>query len=289
MSANPYVNDQSSYAHDRVIAFFSRRQDAYRAMEALRDAGFNANEIGLIARDASETGTAVPAAQDDRSFWEKVKDFFHGEEHGDSRSDYADATSDLSWTGDRAEYYRQGVRSGGALVIVTSSRGAEARRILEASGGDLRESGFDMSAYSSSADVAEGADQHIQLRGERLRTYKERVQRGEVRLRKEVVTENQRVDVPVTREEIVIERTPGSGKASGDIGTDQEIRVPLSEERVRVEKEPVVHEEVRVGKRQVESARPVDAELRHEELRVEKEGDVDLGRSTGRRRKDPAA
>src|SRR5947208_15842521 len=80
-----------------------------------------------------------------------------------------------------------------------------------------------------------------------LRTYKERVQRGEVRLRKEVVTESQSIQVPVTREELVIERTPGSGQVTGEIGRDEEIRVPLSEERVRVEKQPVVNEEVRVG------------------------------------------
>jgi uncharacterized protein (TIGR02271 family) len=73
--------------------------------------------------------------------------------------------------------------------------------------------------------------------------------RGEVRLRKDVVTESQTVEVPVTREELVIERVPASGQenVTGEIGTDQEIRVPLSEERVRVEKQPVVKEEVRVG------------------------------------------
>lgn len=140
----------------------------------------------------------------------------------------------------------------------------------------------------TSADIGE---QRIQLRGERLRTFKERVQRGEVRLRKEVITENQSVQVPVTREEIVIERTPASGDArvSGDIGTDQEIRVPLSEERVRVEKQPVVNEEVRVGKRQVQRAEQVSDQVRHEELRVDKDGDVDVDTSAPRKRKDPAA
>jgi uncharacterized protein (TIGR02271 family) len=108
-----------------------------------------------------------------------------------------------------------------------------------------------------------------------LRTHKERVQRGEVRLRKDVVTETQNVQVPVTREELVIERTPGSGQVTGEIGRDQEIRVPLSEERVRVEKQPVVNEEVRVGKRQVQSNQQVSDKVRHEELRVEKEGNVD--------------
>ena len=71
------------------------------------------------------------------------------------------------------------------------------------------------------------------------------------------MTENQNIQVPVTREELVIERGPGSGQVTGEIGRDEEIRVPLSEERVRVEKQPVVNEEVRVGKRQVQSNKEV--------------------------------
>ena len=125
-----------------------------------------------------------------------------------------------------------------------------------------------------------------------MRTYRERIQRGEVRLRKEVVTENQTVEVPVTREELVIERTTPSGDAranAGEIGTDEEIRVPLSEERARVEKQPVVNEEVRVGKRAVQNTERVSQDVRHEELRVDKDGDVEVDTNPSRKGKKPAA
>ena len=127
-----------------------------------------------------------------------------------------------------------------------------------------------------------------------LRTHKERVQRGEVRLRKEVVTENQTINVPVTREELVIERNRPTGEtaAAGEFGADQEIRVPLNEERVKVEKKPIVNEEVRVGKRQVQDSRQVTGEVRHEELRVDRDGDVEVeGENAANtpRRKKPAA
>src|SRR3954467_9170373 len=94
-----------------------------------------------------------------------------------------------------------------------------------------------------------------------------------------------------SREELVVERTPGSGQpVSGGIGRDQEIRVPLSEERVRVEKQPVVNEEVRVGKRQVQGSKQVSDQVRHEELRVDKEGEVNTDKiDTPRKRKNPAA
>jgi uncharacterized protein (TIGR02271 family) len=119
-------------------------------------------------------------------------------------------------------------------------------------------------------------DRKIELVGEILRVHKETVQRGEVRLRKEVVTENQSIEVPVTREELVIERVPAEGReATGEIGAgEQEIRVPLSEERVHVEKKPVVNEEIRVGKRQVQDTKRVSDTVRREELRTEQEGDV---------------
>jgi uncharacterized protein (TIGR02271 family) len=227
-----------------------------------------------------------------------VKDFFKGE--SDDRVDYRDSISDQNWDQNRAEYYRRGIAGGGALVSVSGSRAVQGGEILERAGGELRETGFESTEGMSARDAGSGermrdtgsreleGEHRIQLRGEMLRAYKERVQRGEVRLRKDVVTENQTVEVPVTREELVIERVAGSGSpAAGEIGSDQEIRVPLSEERARVEKQPVVTEEVRVGKRAVQNTEQVADSVRHEELRVEKEGDIDIDPQT--KRKKPAA
>jgi uncharacterized protein (TIGR02271 family) len=265
---------------NRVVAFFSRREDAYRALSDLKQAGFNSDQIGLaVGHEAEASGNTTSTREYDSSFWQKVKDFFSGEDHHE-HTDFGDVASPMGWTDDRYEYYQRGISSGGAVVTVTGDRIAEARTILQRDGADLRESGFESSSSGQSTrtgtDVSgrEG-ERRIQLRGEMLRTHKERVQRGEVRLRKDVVTENQNIQVPVTREELVIERTAGSGQVSGEIGRDEEVRVPLSEERVRVEKQPVVNEEVRVGKRQVQSNQQVSDKVRHEELRVEKKGDVD--------------
>jgi uncharacterized protein (TIGR02271 family) len=66
--------------------------------------------------------------------------------------------------------------------------------------------------------------------------------------------------------------------------------VPLSEERVRVEKQPVVNQEVRVGKRQVQTSQQVSEKVKHEELRVDKEGEAKTDESTPRGdRKDRVA
>lgn len=127
----------------------------------------------------------------------------------------------------------------------------------------------------------------INLLSEVLRVNKQRVETGEVRLRKEVRTENQTIEVPVTHEELVIERIPGGQNATGEqIGTNDEIRVPLSEERVDVEKSNVVREQVRVGKKEVQNTETVSEEVRHEDLKVDDETKkIDVGSDKPKRRK----
>jgi uncharacterized protein (TIGR02271 family) len=75
----------------------------------------------------------------------------------------------------------------------------------------------------------------------------------------------------------VIERHAVAGqKAAGSpVGTAEEIRIPVSEEHIHVEKTPVVTEEVTVGKRKVTDTKRVDATVRKEEIKVEKGGNAD--------------
>lgn len=116
----------------------------------------------------------------------------------------------------------------------------------------------------------------IELREERLRAVKETREAGAVTIHKEVVAEQQTIDVPVTHEEVVIERHPVTGRpASGEaIREGEEIRVPVEAEQARLEKETVVTEEVQVGKRPVTETEHLTGTVRREELRVDKEGDV---------------
>ncbi|HEY3628878.1 MAG TPA: YsnF/AvaK domain-containing protein [Terracidiphilus sp.] len=180
----------------------------------------------------------------------------------------------------------------GAVVTVNAgARRAEAEQILTQYGGDLATNastydygetgyrsgtGYSQAAGTETASTTAREDyrdqnpENIQLLGEVLRVHKDRVSRGEVRIRKEVITDNQTVQVPVTREELVIERRPGDDTAApeGTIG-ESEIRVPLNEERATLDKSTVVREEVSVGKRPVEEVRDVTGEVRREELVVD--------------------
>ncbi len=109
---------------------------------------------------------------------------------------------------------------------------------------------------------------HIQLFGEELRVHKEKIANADVRVRKESVTRMETVQVPVTREHLVVEHTDGS-----PIGREGEIRIPLSEERVRIDKETRLHEEYKAGKRQVTENESITEPIRKERLLIDQPGD----------------
>ena len=68
-----------------------------------------------------------------------------------------------------------------------------------------------------------------------------------------------------------MERVPIEGEASeAEIGED-EVTVPVTEEEVIVEKRPVVKEEVRIRKDVVEGTEVVEEDVRREEIEIEEE------------------
>jgi uncharacterized protein (TIGR02271 family) len=86
---------------------------------------------------------------------------------------------------------------------------------------------------------------------------------GEVRVRKEVRTDSETVEVPIRRQEVHVDRIPLEGEAAteAEIG-DEELSVPVTEEEVVVEKRPVVKEELRIRK-------VVEEDVRLEEIDVD--------------------
>ncbi|MBG9981693.1 YsnF/AvaK domain-containing protein [Aerococcaceae bacterium DSM 111020] len=119
-------------------------------------------------------------------------------------------------------------------------------------------------------------DENIRLHEERLNVDKDREQVGEVEISKEVVEETQTIDVPVEREEIHIKhRKPADGVVeNGEAFQDEDIVIPISEERVNVEKDTVVTDEVEIEKTTHTDTETVQETTRREELRVDDEGDV---------------
>ncbi|MCT2178217.1 PRC and DUF2382 domain-containing protein [Brachybacterium muris] len=109
----------------------------------------------------------------------------------------------------------------------------------------------------------------VTLHEERLNVGTEQRETGKARLRKYVVTETEQVEVPVQREELVVERTPANGEDRGGTLGEDETTVTLHEERPVVEKETVATENVNVGKRTVTDTETVTEQVGHEEVDVQ--------------------
>jgi uncharacterized protein (TIGR02271 family) len=115
-----------------------------------------------------------------------------------------------------------------------------------------------------------GDDLSLPLQQEELTVRKEQLATGELVLGKRVLTEHRILDLPVSRDEIELIREPVQARpASLEFGAG-EVRVPIFEDQVHVEKAPVVSEEVRVAKRPVEEVKHVAETLRREEPVIER-------------------
>jgi len=117
-------------------------------------------------------------------------------------------------------------------------------------------------------------DDAMTLSEERLDVGTRSEEVGRARLRKYVVTENVTESVPVSREEVRVEREPitdaNVGKAmDGPAISEEEHEVTLRAERAVVEKEAVPVERVRLDKTTVTDEEQVSENLRKEEIEVD--------------------
>jgi uncharacterized protein (TIGR02271 family) len=126
-------------------------------------------------------------------------------------------------------------------------------------------------------------DEAMTVSEERLRVGTEKRERGRARLRKYVVTENVTKTVPVSHEEVRVEREPisdanvGAAKSGLDI-SEEEHEVVLHEERPVVEKDVVPTERVRLDKETTTHDETVSGEVRKEQI----DTDVDSPDRQGR-------
>ena len=115
----------------------------------------------------------------------------------------------------------------------------------------------------------------LTLSEEQLAVGKREVEAGSVELGKRVETEHVRQSVSVSHEEVEIERRPLDGMhATGAEIREEHLSVPVRAEEVVAEKHVVPREEIVARKREVVEERPVEADLRREEVEVRERGNV---------------
>jgi uncharacterized protein (TIGR02271 family) len=116
---------------------------------------------------------------------------------------------------------------------------------------------------------------------ERVRAGTESREAGRARLRKYVTTEQQQVTVPVSREEVRVEREPitdanRDAALDGPDLSEEEHEVVLNQERPVVSTEAVPVERVRLAKDQVQEEQTVTADVRKEQIETQTDGDTRL-------------
>jgi uncharacterized protein (TIGR02271 family) len=123
----------------------------------------------------------------------------------------------------------------------------------------------------------------IPLAEEELIAQKHVEQVGEVRVTKDVITEEKQVTVPVAKEVVTVQRVPATEAtpAPGQpLFREQTVRVPIHEEELEITKRPVVREEVRITKDTVVEQRAASATTRREVADIDEEGAKKMPRLT---------
>jgi len=240
-----------------VMSVFQDDTQAQQAMNDLQSAGFRADQIRYSVR---KSGTGI-----------------------------VQSLENLGLPEQEATFYNSEFEAGHTVVMVnTSDRQQDAYDILSRNNGyDFSTRGGQTGDYASTANTgtpqtATEGEQRMKLREEQLNVQKQPVETGEARLRKDVVSEQQSVDVPVTHEEVYIERRPGSGQPSDTpIGEGETYRVPVREEQVSASKQTVETGEVAMGKRQYQDTKRVTDTVQREEAHVEGSSDVPIKGTDG--------
>jgi len=114
----------------------------------------------------------------------------------------------------------------------------------------------------------------LERREERMTIDKDTTKAGAVRVGKRVVEETQSVDVPVTREELVIERRPVDRAADGETLSEDSVEIPVYEEQVRTGKATRVVEELEIGKAANTDTERVSETVRREEFDIDADDDT---------------
>jgi len=253
-----------------VVGVFDDHSQAEQAVNALLNAGFNGDQIRYSGHGAATGGILA-----------SLKSLFTGQE---TTSVYNDLI-DLGVPENDANSYQQEFEAGRSIVaVLAGGRLEEARSILASYGGygagrssqQTDEYAASTTGTGTSQTDLEG-EQRLKLREEQLRAQKQPVETGEARLRKDVVSEEQSMDVPVTHEEVYVERRPGSGQPSETpIGESETYRVPVRDEQVTTSKQAVEKGEVAMGKKQFQENRRVSDTVQREEAHVERSGDANI-------------
>ncbi|MGV2940903.1 YsnF/AvaK domain-containing protein [Mesobacillus sp. LC4] len=282
----------------KVVGVYDNQTELIEAIEEYKNNGYAVQDFSIIG-DTNDVTTALQSrtgvttenissdTEDHREggFWQSLMTAFDADRNlGGNEPSITDRLVGVGLTDDAAREYEEDVRNGRIILLAeTTGSGLDVEDTgyvtdtsVTGTGvqGNYETDNYDRNNLESNSYSND--EQRLELREEQLDVSKERVQAGEVEVHKEVVEEQQKVNIPVTREEVYVERRDVNETASGTdaaMDDDETIRVPIMEEKVEVTKKPVVSEELVIGKREVTDTEQVVESVKHEEAHMEADDD----------------
>jgi uncharacterized protein (TIGR02271 family) len=181
-----------------------------------------------------------------------------------------EADSELSPEEEQRLYSHYGVTGGQSY---DSGAGTESN-VGTAGGTNARDTGTQATATQGHDTSGPTTDDAMTRSEERLQVGTQQVETGRARLRKFITTENVQTTVPVSREEVVVEREPiteaNKGQAlDGPDLSEEEHEVVLHADQPVVSKETVPVERVKLGTQQVTEQQQVNETVRKEQIETE--------------------
>jgi stress response protein YsnF len=269
-----------------VIGVFRDHRLAEQALEALKQTGWGVDDPQMIEKNAYGLFGA----------FKNVKTA-----HETEAEPLSDELAQVDLPEEQRQLYQRELAYGSSLVLVhPQSHLLEIRDILNRYG-----------AYHVFIPFQVGGEQIISLRQEVPQIQKQIVDVGEIRIHKRVITEERTFTVPVTREEVTIERFPrpsvsqpspqeqmASGTtapedtptptASPALSSAEEevlkeegiLRIFVREEQVIIQKQVVIIEEIIVQKQIIQENKHLVEPIKHEEVHIERIGKVPVHETT---------
>jgi len=271
-------------ADKKFVGTFQSENQVLNKIDELKAQGHSEEDIYVVTNDAESLSivrgqTDVDLRFSEGNWLDRFIAFLSGDEPVRA------AFTDMGFTDEESSRYYDEVKNGSILLYVDREYSSfindrQTEFISGYSdpnlGSNLRANDFDSTANHNGVNIDAEQEERLRLHEERLNVDKERVQAGEVNVGKHIIEDEQTVEVPVSREEVYIERRAVNDEtAAGEVFDDGEnIHIPVMEERVEVTKRPVVSEEIIVGKREVHDTETVSETVRREEADIDRTDDT---------------
>lgn len=227
--------------------------EAREAMGHLYELGYMREEIKIVSINNSDENE--DDNNDNESMWDKIKETFTPEDNYEKNYEKNLNHNERK----EIEEYESNLQAGEVVLLVEEKAGHHHK---------------------------EGINQDF--------THDEKVETSEVDVKKVTKHETETVEVPIEKEEVVIERKSASGRKVEDgefiepdpYKDEEEIHIPIKEERINVSKDTVVNNEVVISKDKHKENKIVTKDVKYEDIEVDGNSELNEGLKDKKRRSE---